>query len=52
MVAAVPHPVLLAVLRYLPNRLKAALDDWSRRVAIRRAQRRRDAALRRQAARI
>ena len=51
MVAAVPHPVLFAVLRHLPHRLKAALDDWSVRTARRRAQRRREAALRRQAAR-
>ena len=51
MVAAVPHPVLLAVLRHLPNRLKAALDDWSYRVAQRRARQRREAALRRQGAR-
>ena len=51
MVAAVPHPVLFAVLRHLPARLKAALDGWSVRIARRRARQRREAELRRQAAR-
>ena len=51
MIGAVPHPLLFAVLRCLPAPLKRALDAWSSRVARRRAELRRDAALRRQALR-
>ena len=50
-VVASPHPVLSTLLRHLPPRLLAALDDWSLRVARRHAERRRQVAASRQAAR-
>jgi hypothetical protein len=50
MTAVGAHPLLSALLRQLPVRLRAALDGWSQQVARQRAQRRRESTLRRQAA--
>ena len=50
MTAGVQTSLLTPVVRRLPHWLVAVLDDWSYRIAKRRAQRRREAALRRMAA--
>lgn len=50
MTAGIQTSLLTPVVRRLPHWLVAVLDDWSYRIAKRRAQRRRNAALRRIAA--